>query len=224
VHSVSRSCLAIVLSAALTGVAGASPVANPSSRPIGTVLQAERSNEGVNATSGGATIYDGETLQTDGSGSLRALLGASQMYLRSDTVAQVRRVATGYSASLSRGTVVLSTGEGELFQLVADGATIHPVGNRAATAQVSIISPTQLLLTSTRGAFEISMGDEVKTIDAGTSYRLEVQPDEPADPPQPQGRLPRATGQNRFQIFLISAIAVGTAAGITRALVSPSGP
>src|SRR5450631_2261914 len=123
VRSASRISLVLVLTAALAGIAGASPAANPPSASIGMVLQAERSTVGIDATSSGATIYDGETLDTDASGSLRAQLGGSQMYLRSNTTAQVRKLVNGYSANLSRGTMVVSIGEGQMFQLLADGAT-----------------------------------------------------------------------------------------------------
>jgi hypothetical protein len=76
-----------------------------------------------------------------------------------------------------------------------------------------------LLLNSTRGALEITMGDEVKTIEAGTSYRMEVEADDSGQ--QPQG--PYHTARNRFVIWVIIGASVGTGILIWRALVSPDG-
>jgi hypothetical protein len=76
-------------------------------------------------------------------------------------------------------------------------------------------------LTSNRGALEISMGDEVKTIEAGSSYRMEID----AAGSDPQGGQPPArSGRNRFVLFVIIGVSVATGIGVWRALVSPSAP
>jgi hypothetical protein len=85
-----------------------------------------------------------------------------------------------------------------------------------------MISTTELVLTSTRGTLEVTMGDEVKTVEAGSSYRLEV---ETADPdPNPNPQAPHPTARNRFLWIAVPAIAAVTGIVIWRALVSPSAP
>jgi hypothetical protein len=64
------------------------------------------------------------------------------------------------------------------------------------------------------------MGDEVKTVEAGGSYKLEVET-EAADP---QGRPPVAAARNHFIIIAIAALGIATGLIIWRALVSPSSP
>jgi len=83
-----------------------------------------------------------------------------------------------------------------------------------------MISATELLLTSTRGTLEVTMGDEVKTVEAGSSYRLEV---ESADP-DPNPQAPHPTARNRFLWIAVPAIAAVTGIVVWRALVSPSAP
>ena len=89
---------------------------------------------------------------------------------------------------------MVSSDLGQTFQLIADGATIRPAGTQATVAQITRVSPTELLLNSTRGALEITMGDEVKTIEAGTAYRLEVEDDDSGPPAQGDGITTRGAG------------------------------
>ena len=199
--------------------AGAMP-ASPASAPLGVIVQADRAQVGADITSGGATIYDGDRLETQDTGTLRARMGGSQIYLRPSSAADVHGLANGFSANLMHGTVVLSSLEGQTFQLLANGAAIRPVGNHPTVAQVTYLSPTALVLTSERGAIEISMGEEVKTIDAGTSYRMETVADDSG--PGPQGG-PYHTARNHFVLIVLLFGGVATGIIAWRALMSPSG-
>jgi len=214
-------CLFVILSAAIVGTPAFASPAGPASAPLGVVLQADNAQVGADVTAGGATVYDGDRLRTESGGTLRAQLGGPQMYLRQSTIAMVHGLPNGFSAELGGGTVVVSSTQGQTFQLLADGATIRPVGTAGNIAQVTRVNEKEVLLTSTRGALEVTMGDEVKTIEAGSSYRMEVEADE--SEPQPQG--PYHTGRHNRMLFYIIGAAVATATGILvwRALESPSG-
>jgi hypothetical protein len=201
----------------------AAPASSPSV-PLGVVVAAENSNVGAGVTTGGATIYDGDRLKTAENSTLRVRLGSGQLVLRQNTVADVHALPNGFSANLDSGTVVVSSPEGQTFQLIADGATIRPANALAASGQISMISATELILTGTRGTLEVTMGDEVKTVEAGSSYRMEVESDESGPGPAGQGQRPRRTGRNRFLFFLIPSIALVTGIVIWRALVSPTAP
>jgi hypothetical protein len=200
----------------------AAPASSPSV-PLGVVMAAENSNAGAGVTTGGATIYDGDRLQTPADSTLRVRLGSGQLVLRQNTIAEVHALPNGFSANLDSGTVVVSSPVGQTFQLIADGATVRPANGQAASGQISRISPTELILTGTRGTLEVSMGDEVKTVEAGSSYRLEVEAEESAPGPASQ-QTPRPTARNRFLFFLIPSIALVTGIVIWRALVSPTAP
>jgi hypothetical protein len=79
-------------------------------------------------------------------------------------------------------------------------------------------------LTGTRGTLEVTMGDEVKTVEAGSSYRLEVESEESGPGPAGQGQRPHATGRRRFLWIFLPAIGIVTGIVIWRALESPTAP
>lgn len=198
----------------------AAPPGTPSA-PLGVVLAAENANAGVDATYSGATIYDGDRLVTQDIGTMRVRLGTGQIFLHKSTSTQVHAIPNGFSADLDVGSVSISSSEGQTFQLLADGATISPASSHPTTAQISKISPTELILTSTRGALLVTMGDEVKTVEPGSSYKMEVETEE-ADPQK--RKLPVATARNHFILIVIGAVGVATGLIIWRAVISPDHP
>jgi len=221
-----RTILKAVLIATLTAVLIHAPVmaapASSPSAPLGVVLSSENAHVGAGATTSGATIYDGDRLNTPANATLRVKLGAGQMVLRQNTTADVHEFPNGFSASLNSGTVVVASAEGQTFQLIADGATIRPLNSQPASGQISIVSPKELILTGTRGTLQITMGDEVKTLEAGNTYRLEVETEDSDTGSDPQG--PRPTARNHFLWIAIPVVAAVTGVVIWRALVSPTAP
>jgi hypothetical protein len=208
----------ILIEAPVTASPGSSP-----SAPLGVVVSTENANVGAGVTTSGATIYDGDRLQTPANSTLRVRLGSGQIVLRQNSIADVHTFPNGFSANLNAGTVVVSSAEGQTFQLIADGATVRPANAQPTSGQISMISPTQLILTSTRGTLEVTMGDEVKTVEAGSSYRLEVAPEDPGPGPYPQ-QNPHPTARNHFLWIAIPVIAAVTGVVIWRATLSPAKP
>jgi hypothetical protein len=154
--------------------------------PVGLVLQADRARVGDDWAATGATVFDGERLWTDNAGSLRVRLGGSQAYLPPKSAAIVHQGDGGFDANLQSGTVVLSSASGDSFHLTADGATIQPHTNQPTVAQVTLVSPSELLLYSRRGALEVFMEDQLEIVPEGGSYRMMIQPAEPS-PQGPEG-------------------------------------
>jgi hypothetical protein len=181
-------------------------------------MQADRAHQGVDLASGGATIYDGDRLETQDDGTLRARLGKSQLYMQQSTIAEVHGLSNGYSANLLHGTVIASSPEGQTFQLLANGATVRPATAHATVARVTWVNANELLLTSNLGAIQVTYEGDVKTIEPGSSVRMEIKTDESAGP-GPQG-APTHGGRNRAVYFVIAAAGVATGIGIWRVLVS----
>jgi ferric-dicitrate binding protein FerR (iron transport regulator) len=121
---------------------------------------------------------------------------------------------------LLRGSVVASAPEGQTFQVLADGATIRPVGTRATVGQITRVSANELLLTSNVGAIQVSLdGRDVMTIEAGNSFRMEIQP-EAASPGQNGSGGTPASGRNRAIFFWIALASIAAGVGVWRAWIS----
>ena len=222
-----KSLCQCLLAALLALVVAESPVlavtGTTSATPLGVVLQAEHAAVGADAASGGATVFDGDRLETESAGALRARLGSSQIYLLPESTVQVYGMTGGYSAELMRGTLLASAVAGQTFQLLADGATIRPAGKQPAIAQVTRVSAKELTLTARQGSLEVTIGGDVKTIEEGRSYRMDVV--ETGDGPGPQGTGTNPSGQNGKAMWLvIGGTVVGTSVAVAIALMSPSKP
>ena len=192
------------------------------STPLGVILQSQGAHVGSDSAVRGTTIFDGDRLEiTSESGLLQVGFGLSQAYFIGKSVAVVHQSAPGFATDLTSGTVVLSSGPNEKFHVFADGATIQPSTQQATVAQVTWVSANELILASRKGALEVSMGDEVKTIAEGASYRMLVIPaarePEPGAPPQ----TPRA-GKNKFILIVITAAVVATVLGLVLVFETPT--
>lgn len=214
------SLLGILAAGLMQALAFAAPAAAPLA-PLGVVTQADHAAVGNGPAANGATIFDGDHLRTDASGSLRVRFGASQAYLTPQSSAVVHQSADGFAADLTRGTIVLSSTRGEAFQILANGASIRPGSAEPTVAQVTLVNPNELVLSSRKGALEVSAEGEVRTIPEGTSYRMVMEPaaQGPQGGPRPAGR-----SKKKVVFLLLTAAAVGTGVGVWRAVESPSAP
>ena len=222
-RTVTKAIFLAIMTASLAGIPLLAATPHPATAPLGVVLQADHAIVGADVIASGATVYAGDTLETNDSGTLRARLGGPQVFLRPNTMAQVQSLENGFSATLKRGTVVISSEASNTFELLADGAAIRPAGAQPVVAQVTFVNANELLLTSTRGALLVSMGEEVRTVESGRSYRMEVESD--ASGPGPQGSGgPLHTARNHFLLLVMVGAGAATGIGIWRAMASPSTP
>lgn len=222
--SLGNVCFASVVAFFLV-VPPASPASNSApSAPLGIVIEASNSRTGVDTTYQGATVYDGDRLATQDDGTMRLRLEAGQMFLHKLTSVKVHAFPGGFSADLDNGMVSVSSPEGHTFQVLVNGVTIRPASAHATSAQIAMMTPTEAILTPTRGDLLVSLDDEVKTVSAGNSYRLVLDSGEDASGSGPQA--PVAAGRHRpvLLILIIGAVATGTGIAIWRAVVSPDAP
>jgi hypothetical protein len=191
----------------------------------GIVLQANRAFISTDNATSGASVFDGDSIATDSGGTLQVRFGNSQAYLLPQSSAVVHQNGAGFGATLTAGTVILSSAGGNGFSLLADGATLRPASSQATTAQITMVSPRELNLISQKGSLEISMDGEVKTIPEGSSYRMVVEPDAAGSPgnPSPQN-TPSPTGRNHFLLFALILVGAAVGIGLGLALISPDKP
>jgi hypothetical protein len=206
-------CAALIL-APLYADAQAAP-------PLGQVIQADHARLGTGAVVSGATLFDGDKLETGPTGSLRARLNSSQLFLLADSGAAVRRSGTGTSVALDRGTAIFSTASPATFELVASGAQIRARTEQPTLGQVTLLGANEFIVTCENGELEVIVGDETRTVAAASSYRAVVG--EIAEQgPQGTGAGPQRSGTvasgKRKTLLLWSLVGAAFIGGITYAL------
>jgi len=172
-----RACLlatAIVVVASTGGQLSAASTGR-GSVAIGVVLQVTASETGPELDSAGATVYDGDRLETEGTTTIRAILRGLQLYLHPGTVTEVRGIPNGFSATLLRGSAIVSSRQAQAFELQSDDVIIRPANDEPTIAQVTWVSPNELILSSHRGAIQVSLGGNTRLVEAGSSYHVLIE-------------------------------------------------
>jgi len=226
VRIIAKPLLAALISIALVQAPVMAAPAASAVPALGVVLQADRAEVGASSAVIGSTVFAGDRLATNEGGALRVGLGNSQAYLTPHSSAMVQQFSDGLGTTLTGGTVVLTSVAGGSFRLSADGATIRPNTAGATSAQITMVSPSELLLLARKGSLEVSMDDDVKTVPEGASYRMLIlPPDAPpgaaaaAVPPGSPSVL--SAGRNRFIFIVVLLLAVGLTVGIVETYMSP---
>lgn len=185
---------------------------------LGLVLQAERARLGGGAATGGATLYDGDRLATDARGTVRVRLGTGQLYLMAESVAAVHRAGVGVRASLERGTAIFAMTAPQGFELEALAARLRAHAATSTLGQVTLTGANEFVVTCNRGALDVIIGDEVRTVTAESSYRVVLEPPEPQGPQGASTEPPqtKAGGKRRVLAMWIPIVAI---AGVTTYLV-----
>jgi hypothetical protein len=201
--------------------ANATPPVPPLSSPLGIVVSAHDSQTRLDTAYTGATVYDGDKFNTQDGGTMRMRLGSGQLLLFPSTSVRIHSLPGGFSADLSSGIVSISSPEGHTFKVIVNEITMQPANSNPTVAQVQRISSTEAILIEVRRDLKVTLGDEVRTVTAGNSYKVEVAH---PDNSQQQSAQPSGRNRNRLLIVVITALAAGTSIGIWRAVLSPTVP
>jgi hypothetical protein len=226
-----RALGAVVLAFSLTGVPlwGA---ATPNVAPLGTIIAADRAHVGAAAADVGTTVYAGDKLSAETSGSVQLRAGAARFLLQSGSTAVVNSSEGAPSAELLAGTATFSTGNAHAFTLFASTAAIRAQTDAPTIGQVTYLGPKQLLVTARRGSLTVTVDSETQTVKEGESFRVLLDPSDAQEPagagsgsqgPTQTGG-PLKAGRSRFLIVATALTAAGTGVAIYFALESPSSP
>jgi hypothetical protein len=202
--------------------------AAPVATPLGIVVAARQAQVGAGKAVNGSTIFQGDRLATAETGQLQVRFGGTQARFLAGSLALVNQTPTGVNAQLLSGSVSLASAAGDTFSLSANRAVVRPAASQAVVAQVTRVSPRELLLSSSKGALEVTFDGQVTTLDAGNSYRMLLDP-AAAEPQGPSGSVPSSASKTRaiFVVLGIAAAATGiaiAAVGSSSSPVSPSAP
>jgi hypothetical protein len=210
----SRRILATALACLLTGI----PLPGQTS-VLGVVTQSLGGHLGTAAASEGATIYEGDRIETDESGALSLRAGTVQLSLSANSRVVMKHDESGLAPTLERGSVVFRAESGGL-RLSASDVVVRPQSSAPTLGQMTL-ETCAVVVTSNLQALEVTAGPETKIVEEGKSYRvLLVDGSCSAN----SHRSPLATGKNRF----LPLVLIGSGAAIVpllrKALLSPDHP
>jgi uncharacterized protein YaiE (UPF0345 family) len=199
----SRVFTALALSCALS----TAPVLPGTAPGYGMVISAERAHIGRAQASVGTTVFSGDTLDTEESGSLAVRTGAARLLLPASSRASWAADEAGAVATLKNGTALFSTLNIKAITLHASTATIRANADVSTTGSVTLVSPKLLTVSCVRGTLAISVEDDTKTIAEGQSYRVILDPDSDAqgaasDDGTPEQKRPKKAGKDKFLLIL----------------------
>ncbi len=232
-----RSLPSCALSFALALGLALPAAAAPLGAPLGVVVLANQARVGGSPAINGSTVFAGDRLATGDGGTMQIRFGARQAQLGPASLAVVSESAGVLDAQLLSGTIHLSSSAGQAFVVDANGASVRPRSSEPAVAQVTRVSPSELLLSSRRGTLEVAFDGQLTVIAPGSTYRmLLASPDPDGPPPAGQGgsaKAPQAAARKnskkRAIFVLLGAAAAGSAVAAVQlsgssAPVSPSAP
>jgi hypothetical protein len=219
-----RRALATFLVFLMAGIpVPARSAATPHLLPLGTVTQATGAHFNAARVSAGATIYDGDGLSTEADGALQFRSPAAVFYLPGASGVTLHGLPNGTQAQLQTGTLVFSTARVAGMEIIADEAFIRPVADGPTVAQVTIIGPKELQISTRRGDLQFSYAGESEKLAGGSSYRILL--DQPESSPPPSQRPPAAGREGKkFKIIVIVAIGWATEWAVHEVFESPDRP
>lgn len=182
VRSLARSCVVAALITGLLDLPGlaAFPYSGPpagSDKALGVVIQTQIGRLGQANVTVGTSVYSGDSLWTDTGGTLRMKVGSGQLYLLASSAVTLGQEEGTVQAAVARGTAGFSVTPADRFELLIPEGTLRAPNGYSGYGQVTIISPTEVLITAFRGALVLDNGGELHTIGAGSSYRVTILPD-----------------------------------------------
>src|SRR5204863_1904186 len=152
------------------------PVWAAPSSSLGTVVYADRAHVGAARTSVGATVFSGDRLSTELSGSVQVRAGAARLLLSGASIATLFQEDANPAATLTLGSATFSTANSNAFALHVASAVIRPNTNQPTIGRVTVLNPKELIVKSTRGSLSIAVEDDVRDIPEGAAYRIVLDP------------------------------------------------
>lgn len=229
-RSIARSLLVVLLVVGLIDI----PAFAAPTKSFGLVIQArEALLDNVNLAVG-TTVYPGDTVQTDESGTLRLKFGSTQLYLLSSSSATFSQKENMIRANVTRGTVGFSSSGASDVELEIPQGTLHAANGQSAYGQVSITGPQEVVIAAYSGSLILDNEGELHTIPAGKTYRVTLDLEPAAQPAPPNGRnqdevkevhvVPTKRRHLVFDLILVGGTAIGSYLIWREVTESPSQP
>lgn len=206
-----RACLIALLIGTLVNLPGV----GAAEKPLGTVTQSQSARVDRAEAAVGATVYPGDTIDTDSTGSIRLRAGTAQYYLMSASASRLQESPTGIHAELVKGTAGFASGSSDIVELNVLGTTVRSRSGESSHGRVSIVGGNELVVTSFRGPFDISIDGDTHSIGDGQSYRVQiVDAQDQQGGGSGSGTIPAVRNRKKLLILItLGAAAVGAGIG-----------
>jgi hypothetical protein len=166
-----------VLVAALIGALVNLPAMAASEKPLATVVAAQSAHlANLNAVPG-ADVFLDDTLVTDPGGSLRLMVGASQVYLLASSEATLRQHENKVLAKVYRGTLGFSTPTPEQLEVETPLGVVRGVDGSRVYGQVALTSSEKMVITAYAGTLVVERDGQSQTIRPGQAYSVSLVAD-----------------------------------------------
>jgi hypothetical protein len=150
------------------------PLSSAQDTPLGVVLQANLAHVRQSSLTEGASIFAGEEISTDVSGSADIRIANSRYSLAANTRGRFypTHAAKGSVVELSVGTLTFRRDNSDALEVVASDVRIEPQGDAPATGQVTIFSPCRITVTAINGELRVIAGAETHNVAEKESYEV----------------------------------------------------
>jgi hypothetical protein len=220
-----RPVVAIVVAAAFS----VSPIYAANVSGLGTVVYADRANVGSARASVGSTVFGGDRIVTDASGSLQVRAGAARFLLSSASSAILVQEETSAAAILTAGSATFSTAKENAFSLHVFTAVVRPNSSSPTIGQVTVLGRNEMIVRSTRGTLACTVDGETRVIAEGEAYHVVMLPEGsaaqgPAGAGRGSGGAPVKAGKSKAIYYIAGAVGVITILALHESLESPDRP
>ncbi len=186
---------------------------------LGVVTGADKANVAQVAAVDGTSVYDGDVVSTQPTGTIRLRMGQSQIVLAGNSTVMLHKTDAGVYATLLHGMVRFSSVPGSPFEVRAlDSLVVHAKGDSQVIGQLVLMSPTAFEIGSNKGDLAVSLAGTDHVVAESTAYRVSLD-DSNGGPVSSPGK------RGAFWIwFPIAMVALAVAIPLIFVFESPSKP
>jgi hypothetical protein len=195
------------------------PALSAPNSSLGVVTGSDHASVAQVAAVDGTSVYDGDVVSTQPTGSMRLRMGTSQIVLAGNTSVMLHKSDAGVYVTLVQGVVRFSMTPGSPVEVRAlDSLVVRAKGENAAIGQLSLVSPKAFEIGSTKGDLAVTVGGTEHDVAESQAYRVSLE--------EPDGGAANPAGRRgAFWIwFPIALVAAGVTIGLVLAFMSPSKP
>jgi hypothetical protein len=172
-----------------------------SEKPLGMVVLATNAHLDSADAAMGANVYAGDALETSVGGTLRLKVGTGQLYLLSESEAELVPGEVTAHAKLLRGTMGFSAAASDGIEIETPVGMVRAADGQRVFGQVTLMGAREMIVTSYTGTLVVEREGEEHVIAEGKTFEVSLPPD-PA--PQKYGVTPAFNDK-----LLLKAIVVG---------------